>query len=71
MHSMPNSNLNANHLKSVLRLNNNQNRLSRLTHENVREPHPLTSSTELLTNIHVLANNSLFRYIKIQLEREV
>ena len=34
MHSMPNPNLNANHLKSVLnRLNNNQRRFYRLTHE--------------------------------------
>ena len=33
MHSMPNPNLNANHLKSVLRLNNNQRNFYRLTHE--------------------------------------
>ena len=32
MHSMPNPNLNANHLKSVLRLNNTQRRFYRLTH---------------------------------------
>ena len=40
MHSMPNPNLNANHLKSVLSLNNNQRRFSRLTHEK----HTLTTS---------------------------